>query len=68
MKNDMQHPWFRPVWRRVLMVAICAAVALWDLSNGDYVWALIFGGMACYAIYIFFIAWGKDSPEKPDGE
>lgn len=68
MKNDMQHPWFKPVWRRALMVAICAAVALWDLSNGEYVWALIFGGMAGYAIYVFFIAWENDTPNKPDEE
>jgi hypothetical protein len=71
MNNDKDHPWFRPLWRRVLVVAICFAVALWDLSNGEFVWALIFGGLGGYAVYIFFIAWNRDAPagetpKKPD--
>lgn len=68
MNSDANHPWLRPLWRRVLVTAICFAIALWDLWNGDYVWALIFGGMGGYAIHIFFIAWNKDQPEKRDDE
>lgn len=64
MNRDMNHPWFKPLWRRILVVAICFAVALWDLSNGEFVWALIFGGMGGYGIYIFFIAWDDDAAEK----
>lgn len=60
MNNDKNHPWFRPVWRRVLMVVICAAIALWDVYHGNYGWALIFGGLGGYAVYIFFIAWNRD--------
>ncbi|GGA59571.1 DUF3329 domain-containing protein [Pelagibacterium lentulum] len=67
MSNDINHPWLQPLWRRVLIVAICAAIALWDISRGDFGWALIFGGMAAYGIYIFFIAWNKnETAEKPD--
>lgn len=66
MHNDKDHPWFRPVWRRALMVAICAAIALWDLVSGNYVWALIFGGLGGYAVYIFFIAWNKEGTDGDD--
>ena len=72
MNNDKDHPWFRPLWRRVLMVAICAAIAGWDLVSGNYGWALVFGGLGAYAVYIFFIAWNRDLPaadsEHKDGE
>lgn len=68
MNTDMNHPWFKPLWRRVLVIAICAGVALWDLSNGEYVWALIFGGLGGYGIYVFFIAWGGNEADKQDGE
>jgi len=66
MNNDADHPWFRPLWRRVLMVAICAALAGWDLYHGNFGWALIFGGLGAYAVYIFFIVWNRDKPQPPE--
>lgn len=68
MNNDADHPWFRPVWRRALMVAICAGVAAWDIWHGNYVWAVIFGGFGAYAVYIFFIAWNRDKPDGTNGD
>ena len=65
MNNDADHPWFRPMWRRVLMVAIPATIAAVDIYHGNFGWALIFGGLGAYAVYIFFIAWNKDRPETP---
>lgn len=66
MNNDANHPWFRPLWRRALMVVICAGLAGWDLYHGNFGWALIFGGLGAYAVYIFFIAWNRDAPKTPD--
>lgn len=66
MNNDAAHPWLRPAWRRVLLVAIPIGVAGWDLYHGNYGWALIFGGLAAYAVYAFFIVWNRDKPETPD--
>lgn len=68
MNNDINHPWLRPLWRRVLIVAITAAIALWDILSGNYGWALIFGGMAAYGVYIFFIAWKGDETPPPGDE
>jgi hypothetical protein len=53
------------MWRRVLMVAIPAIVAAVDIYHGNFGWALIFGGLGAYAVYIFFIAWNKDKPQAP---
>lgn len=66
MNNDADHPWFRPMWRRVLMVAIPATIAAVDIYYGNFGWALMFGGLGAYAVYIFFIAWNKDRPKAPD--
>lgn len=66
MQSDMNHPWLRPLWRRVLIVAITAAIALWDIVNGNFGWALIFGGMAAYGVYVFFIAWKGDEAPPPN--
>ncbi len=65
MNNDAQHPWFKPVWRRAVMVAIPAAVAGWDAYHGNFGWALLFGALAAYAVYTFFIVWNRDKPEDP---
>lgn len=65
MNNDADHPWFRPLWRRVLMVLIPAVIAGVDIYHGNFGWALIFGGLGAYAVYIFFIAWNRDKPKTP---
>lgn len=62
MNNDASHPWFKPAWRRALMVVIPLAVAGWDAYHGNWGWVLVFGGLAAYALYIFFIAWNRDKP------
>ncbi|WP_127143838.1 hypothetical protein [Pelagibacterium montanilacus] len=69
MHKDADHPWFRPLWVRAIVVAICVGIALWDLSAGNYGWAMVFGGMAGYAVYIFFIKWDGDetAQAEPDG-
>lgn len=70
MSNDTNHPWLRPLWRRALVVAIPAAVGVWDLVNANYGWALMFGAMTAYGIYTFFIAWkddGADAKASDDG-
>jgi hypothetical protein len=69
MSNDRNHPWLQPVWRRVIVVGICFAIAAFDIYHGNFGWALIFGGVGAYGIYIFFIAWdseAKAEPERPD--
>ena len=68
MNNDANHPWFKPAWRRALMVAIPAGVAGWDAYHGNWGWTLIFGGLAAYAVYIFFIAWNRDTPPSKSDE
>lgn len=65
MTEHTNHPWFRPLWRRIVLVGLCAALAVWDLYHANYGWALIFGGLSGFATYLFFIAW-KDESEPSD--
>lgn len=67
-KDEQKHPFYKPLWRRV---AIVAAVALWlafelyQASSG--LWIALAGGMLIYAVYTFFITWPKDAPEDDGG-
>lgn len=61
-KSENQHPFYRPLWRRIAIVAVIVfwlAFELWQ--GGDAIWVAIAGGMLVYAVYTFFITWpGND--------
>lgn len=48
---DPTHPFFKPLWRRVLSVVMPAAWGGVELLNGATGWAMIFFGAAAYAAY-----------------
>lgn len=58
---DPQHPFFKPVWRRVLTVVVPAAWALVELSNGATGWAVLFFAAAGYAAYQLFVVYKPDA-------
>jgi hypothetical protein len=51
---DTDHPWFRPLWVRILVVAACAGWAIVEFVTGSPFWAVIFLGLGAYAGYGFF--------------
>lgn len=70
MNRDVNHPWLRPLWRRVALVAFCAFWAAFELATGSQGWATLAGGMAAYGAWIFLIAYdpAPDQPANPDKE
>ena len=61
--TDRNHPFLRPLWRRVALVAFCVAWAGFEYFNGATGWAVLAAVMAAYGVWQFFIAW----PKTPDG-
>ncbi|GEO85510.1 MULTISPECIES: hypothetical protein [Alphaproteobacteria] len=59
---DPQHPFFKPLWRRILTVVAPAAWAFVELWNGEAGWAIVFFGAAAYAGYELFLA-AKPAPD-----
>lgn len=58
---EVQVPFFRPVWRRVVVTALCLGWAVFELSSGAAVWAALFGAAGVYLLWQFFIArWPQD--------
>lgn len=62
---DLQHPFFRPVWRRVLATALCVLWAGVELATGSPGWALLFAAAGAWCGYQFFVVW-TDPPEEDD--
>ena len=56
LKSDADHPFFRPLWRRVAITLVCAVWAALELyGGGQSMWAWIATGMTAYAIWAFLL-------------
>ena len=62
---DASHPFFRPLWRRVAVVAFCLGWALVEFTSGAPFWGIIFGALGLWAAYEFFVA-GGDAPSDEE--
>jgi hypothetical protein len=52
---DPNHPFYGPLWRRILIPAICFGWAVFELYAGSVTWAVISGGLGLYAAYKLFL-------------
>lgn len=52
--KDHEHPFFRPLWRRVAIVAACVVWAALEFANGSHLWGVIMLGFAGYGAWQFF--------------
>lgn len=51
---DLQHPFFKPLWRRVLTVLACLGWSVFEFSGGAPFWGVLFGGVGLMAVWTFF--------------
>ena len=72
--KDRDHPFFRPLYRRVLVTLFCAAWAAWEVYNGERLWSYITMGITAYAAWVFLFTYDRqrdkaaaESPAAADG-
>ena len=64
---DVDIPFFLPVWRRVVVVALAVLWGLFELSSGAIFWGMIFVGMGAIAVWRFATAdWDAVAQEDQD--
>lgn len=54
---DTDHPFYRPLWRRLLLVAVCAAWTAVEFYNNEQAWGTIFLVVTAYVfanLILFF--------------
>ena len=71
---DFNDPFFRPLWLRVVLVAVSALWSVFEFAAGSPFWGVLFLGIAALAFHGLFIAFeprerrelesGKDSEEE----
>ena len=64
---DVQHPFFIPLWRRVVVVVLLLGWATVELIAGHPFWAILFGSSGIYCAHQFFIAFDPKDPEDKGG-
>jgi hypothetical protein len=52
---DASHPMFRPLWVRVLVVALCIGWAVFEFTGGSAFWGVLFLALGLYAGWVFFV-------------
>jgi hypothetical protein len=64
--NDLDHPFYRPLWRRA---AVVISTALWTLFETFYAqdsfWMVIALGIFIYAYYTLIHTWKAKPPVDP---
>ena len=55
---------FRPLWRRVAVTAVCVIWAGVEFLHGDQLWITITLALTAYAVWNFFIAFDKNPPPQ----
>lgn len=63
---DLDHPFFIPLWRRVLIVAVCLGWAVLEVIwiRGSPIWPMLFGAVGLYAGWHFFFNFNPRSPDS----
>lgn len=49
------HPWFRPLYRRVLVLLVCVGWLAFEITQQDPFWLLMAGAATGYAVWDFFL-------------
>jgi hypothetical protein len=61
---DTDHPMFRPLWVRIVIVAICAGWGIMEFVTGAPFWGIIFLALGAYAAWGFFVDFDPDRGGK----
>ncbi len=61
---DVQHPFYKPLWRRVAIVAFCLAWSIFEFVTGTPFWGVLSGAIGLYCGWQFFVVFDA----KPDQE
>lgn len=57
---DLDHPWLRPLWVRVLIILFCFGWAAVEVTRGSPGWGVMFAGLGLYGAWTFFGPGSKD--------
>ncbi|MCX2699041.1 DUF3329 domain-containing protein [Ochrobactrum chromiisoli] len=63
---DLNDARFKPLWLRVMLVAICFGWAAFEFVSRSPGWAAIFAAIGAWAVWGFFINFHPDGKNAPE--
>jgi len=67
MNRDHEHPFFRPLWRRMSVVVVSSTKDIWEVMIGrEGLWTALAVGMTAYAAWTFLITYPKPDEQKKE--
>ncbi len=64
---DPKHPFYRPLWVRLLVVAVCAIWFLMELFIGSPFFMVVMGALTIYSAWVLVIRFPKDGENTAAG-
>ncbi|WP_454850454.1 hypothetical protein [Rhizobium binxianense] len=65
---DPNHPAYRRLWVRILIVAVCLGWAVLEFTTGDPFWGVLAGGAGVYAAYVLLWNFRPEPPAEASPE
>ena len=60
---DFDNPWFRPLWRRILVTVVALGWGVFEIFAGDPLFAILFVALGGYAAYRLFVTFNpRENP------
>ena len=66
LMSDRSHPWYAPLYRRVLIVAVCFLWLVIEAFSEPSAWRIIAFAALTYAIWAFL--WKYEPPKETSGK
>ena len=63
---DTDHPFFRPLWIRLLVTAVAAGWTMFEFAAGEIFWGMIFLAFTALSVWGFFIDFNPDDDRGQD--
>lgn len=61
---DPNHPAYRQLWVRVLIVVVCLGWAVVEFTTGDPLWGMLAGGAGVYSAYVLLFRFNPQPPAE----
>lgn len=61
---DLKVPFFVPLWRRIAVVAVALAWAIFEFSAGAPFWGFVFGAMGIFAAWELLLSGWPDESQS----
>lgn len=62
---DPNHPLYRPLWVRLLIVGVCLGWAVVEFTTGGPFWGVLVGGIGCYAAWALLLNFHPRPLDEP---